>query len=345
MGNSTKYDKLLAKYFAGKLTEEEKNDFNQWRNSSDENQEIVDSAEKVNVSLDLLREMKQYNTEKALTKINARTKQSVPDWKIGILYYWQKVAAILLLPLILLSVYYFFESKDRAIASWQTISTPPGLKSQTQLADGTVVWLNSGSSLRYPSSFSGDERIVELQGEAYFSVVKDKKHPFIVETGKIGIKVLGTEFNVVNYDGEVSAEIVLASGKVELFEIKGSKRKTVTEMVPGQQVIYSKTKNQYSLFDVSAEKYTSWIDGKLIFRDDQMTEVIRRLNRWYNVEIEISDQEIAQYIYTATFQNENIEQILEMLRKTSPIEYTINPTAKNEDGSFGKQKIIIRKRI
>ena len=345
MEKGTGNDKLIDKYLSGYLSKEEEADFENWKNSSYENQQTIELAEKVKVSFELLKEMKQYNADKALAKINSRTVKSLPERKSGILFYWQRIAAILMLPLFLVSVYYYLESKDRSVASWQTITTPPGLKSQTQLADGTIVWLNSGSSLRYPSSFSGKERMVELQGEAYFSVSKNKNHPFIVETGKIGIKVLGTEFNVINYTNETSTEIVLASGKVELFEINGSKRKTVTEMVPGQQVVYSKIKNQYSLIDVSPEKYISWIDGKLIFRDDQMTEVIRRLNRWYNVEIEISDPEIARYIYTATFQNETIEQILEMLRKTSPIEYSMVPASQNHDGSFETQKIILRKRI
>jgi len=346
MKNQYDYDKLLATYFSGNLTGSEKEAIEQWKNDSDENLIIFNNAEKVWKSLDLLQEMRGYNADNALSNINLRIKQTPAIVQRGFLFYWQRIAAVLLLPLLIVGAIYF--SLDRNISNnavvWQTITTPPGVKSQVQLPDGTRVWLNSGSSLRYPSSFSGNSRDVEITGEAFFEVVKDEKHPFIIDLGKIGIEVVGTEFNVINYDREKQTEIILASGKVRLFDKKENIRRIITEMEPGQQAVYLKAGNELSLKYVDTEKYISWINGRLIFKDDPMDEVIRKLDRWFNVEIEMGDPEIAQYIYTATFQNETIEQILNLLKRTSPIEYTIIPGRRFDDASFEKQKIILKKR-
>ena len=146
-----------------------------------------------------------------------------------------------------------------------------------------MVWLNSGTDLSYPSSFSEGTRNVKLLGEAFFDVAKDAKHPFIVNLGKINIEVVGTKFNAVNYEHEGQTEVVLASGKVKLFEKGENNSRLISEMKPGQLAIYLKAGNTISLKNVDIGKYTSWIGGKLIFRDDPMDEVVRKLDRWFNV--------------------------------------------------------------
>jgi ferric-dicitrate binding protein FerR (iron transport regulator) len=339
-------DHLLASYFAGKLTQAEIKAVENWRDASEENRLIFRHAEKVWRSLDLLQEMKQYKTDFALRKVNAKIGQATVKGQKGFLFYWQRVAAILLLPILILGGYYFFRNTgvENNTIVWQTITTPPGVKSQAQLPDGTKVWLNSESKLSYPSSFTRHERNIKLEGEAYFEVAKDKRHPFYVDLEKIGIEVTGTTFNVINYKEERQTEVILTSGKVKLLEQKENKRIGITEMEPGQKAVYGGSADKISLQRIDTEKYVSWIYGRLIFRDDPMTEVIRRLNRWFNVDIEIADPGIAQYIYTATFQEETIEQILNLLKRTSPIQYTIIPAQRLDDGSFGKQKIILNKR-
>jgi ferric-dicitrate binding protein FerR (iron transport regulator) len=199
--------------------------------------------------------------------------------------------------------------------------------------------------LQFPSSFGESDRNVRLTGEAFFDVVKNKRQPFLVDLGKIGIKVLGTRFDVINYDDESQTEVVLESGKVNLFEQKGKKMRVITEIGPGQKAIYKKAENNLAIQNVDTEKYISWINGRLIFRDDPMDEVIRKLDRWFNVDIELADPEISQYVYTATFQHETINQILELFKRTSPVEYQIKEAALKQDGSFSKQKIILKKRI
>jgi len=340
-------DNLLATYFSGKITGEERQAVDEWKEASDENRIIFKNAEKVWQSLNLLQEMRQYNTDQALSKINIKLGQTNRNIQKSFLFYWQRVAAILLLPLLILGGIYFSlnnRTPNDAIV-WQTITTPSGVKSQAQLPDGTMVWLNSGSTLHYPSSFTNKERNVKLSGEAFFEVVKDEQHPFHVNLGKISIEVLGTTFNVINYANEDQTEIILTSGKVRLLGQQKDTKQLIAEMQPGQKAVYLKASNKLSMQKVDTDKYTSWIDGQLIFRDDAMDEVIRRLDRWFNVEIEMADQEIAQYVYTATFKDETIEQILALLRRTAPIEYIIIPGKRLGDESFEKQKIILKKRL
>lgn len=347
MNKQYDFDQLLGTYFSGKLTNAEKQAVDKWKEGSDENRIIFNNAEKVWQSLDLLQEMRSYNTAGALSKVHEKTIQASENIRKGFLFYWQRIAAILLLPILLISGFYLLQelksSGDDIV--WQTITTPPGIKSKAQLPDGTVVWLNSGSSLQYPSSFTRNERAVKLIGEAFFDVAKDEKHPFLVDLGRIGIEVLGTKFNVTNYDQEKRTEVVLTSGKVQLYGMQKNRKQLITEMLPGQHAVYQKSEHAISMLEyVDPEKYTSWIEGRLVFRDDAMNEVVRRLGRWFNVEIEMADPEIGRYVYTATFLDETMEQILELLKKTAPIEYTIIPSKRLNDGSFDKQKIILNKK-
>jgi ferric-dicitrate binding protein FerR (iron transport regulator) len=340
------YDELLTSYFSGTLTGDEERELEEWKEASEENLMVFKNAEKVWQSLNILQEMRGYNVSQALSNVHRKTQKSSDQIQKTFLFYWQRIAAILLLPLFIGGAIYFTKAKQTSGNSvvWQTISTPPGVKSQIQLPDGTLVWLNSGTNLSFPSSFSDGTRNVKLLGEAFFEVAKDEKHPFTVDLGKINIEVVGTKFNAINYEQEGQTEVVLASGKVRLFERYENQRRLISEMEPGQQAIYLNAGNTISLKNVDTGKYTSWIEGKLIFRDDPMDEVVRKLDRWFNVQIEITDPNIGGYIYTATFQNETIEQILSLIKRTSPVEYAIIPGERLKDGSFEKQRIILRKR-
>lgn len=385
---------LLPSFFSGNLSQEEAQIVEDWKNTSEKNRLIFINAENVWKGLELLQEMRTYDTSRALMKVNAaipraqahqgssasgkapaeselyfsqigrsqksgrrgktrdllqqdETPNPIPEHRAkGILFYWQRIAAILLLPVILLSIaYYFFnDTADGDTAAWQTIFTPPGIKSQTQLPDGTKVWLNSDSRLSYPIAFKNDKRQVKLEGEAFFEVVKNTRRPFYVDLGRIGIEVTGTKFNAINYKEEKQTEVILASGKINLLDQQGNQIRVVTAMKPGEKAIFREASGKIAVQNVDTEKYTSWIHGRLIFRDDSMTEVVRRLSRWFNVEIDIADPAIAQYVYTATFGEETIEQILDLFKRTSPIQYAIVPAPRKDDGSFVKQRIILNPR-
>ena len=256
-----------------------------------------------------------------------------------------RIAAVLFLPLLLTTSLYVNERIDAAKGDEQftEICVTHGSKLSTQLPDGTQVWLNSGSILRYPQSFSRRKRQVELLGEAYFDVAHDPSHPFIVNAGDIDLRVLGTRFNVMAYPDEDHVSATLEQGKVSV-ERKNDERKAswLCYLEPGEHAVYKKEKGTISKSLSRTDKYTSWKDGKLIFRNDPLEQVIERLERWYNTEIEIAgDHKLPKTPYTLTIEDESITQVLEYLAVASAITWEVVPSKKLDNGVFTKTRYII----
>jgi transmembrane sensor len=259
-----------------------------------------------------------------------------------------KVAAILILPLLVYAIYLTSRTAktiETKQVVWQTVKTPVGMQTDFLLPDSTHVWLNSGSEIKYPSPFAQDKRQVELTGEAFFDVVKDAAHPFLVKAGKMNIEVKGTKFNVINYPGETLTELVLQSGSVRLFSGNYGDNITVTYIKPGECALLDIKQNKLSVRKVDVVKYIAWKDGELIFKDDQMDEVVRKLNRWFNVDIILRNPELKEYVYTATFRDETLPQILELLKISAPIKYRITARERLNDNSYSKRKIVITRII
>ena len=259
-----------------------------------------------------------------------------------------RVAAVVILPLLVYSIYLTSRTfKTNLLGAkqvvWQTIKTPVGMQTDFLLPDGSHVWLNSGSVFKFPVSFAKDKRQVELSGEAFFDVSKDASHPFLVKAGKMNVEVKGTRFNIINYPDEMLTELILESGSVRLFSGDYEDHKTITLIKPGELASLDNNQNQLSVSNVDVEKYTAWKDGKLIFRDDQMDEVVKKLNRWFNVEIALQSSELKEYVYTATYRDETLPQILELLKISAPIKYNVIERKRLPDNSFSKRKIIITK--
>jgi len=323
---------LFGKILTGNAREDEIIAFRRWFNDSEDNRSAFESYKKlwesgkIEKNYDLIRAK-----ERIEFKINQRL--NIPKRIFNSL---QKVAAILFLPLLILSIYLYssiLQTEDHDLqAIYQTIDCPIGNRSKISLPDGTSVWLNSGSSITLPVSFSEEKtRKVSLSGEAYFNVIKDQKRPFLLSLDEITVRVTGTSFNVSNYKNDKQVEIMLESGKVDLYTGSNRKSDDRTRLLPGQLVTIEKGTDVLSVNEVKAEHYVSWTKGYLIFDDDKMSDVIRKLERWYNIDIEISDQEINDYLYTATIKDETIDQLLELLKYTSSIEYEIERTIGNDD--------------
>jgi ferric-dicitrate binding protein FerR (iron transport regulator) len=338
--------RILPGYFSDEISEEERNLIQAWRDESPEHENEFRELQKMWDAYPLLHDMEQFDAFKALRKVYVRIhKKESRKWVLNL----QRVAAFLAIPLLIWSGY--LTIKKHPISSavpaevvWQTITTPPGVKSHFYLPDSTSIWLNSSSSASYPLTFAGDFRQVKITGEAFLDVKKDQKHPFVVELGKINIKVLGTRFDVIRYEKENQTDIILESGSISLSQGASGNEKTFAELRPGELASFDKAGNNLMIKAVRTDKYTSWIHGKLVFREDPMSEVVTKLNRWFNVQIEVADPEIYSYIYTATFQNESIDEILELLKISVPIRYQIiHP--KKEGEIFKAKRIILRKRI
>lgn len=339
---------LLPGYLTGDLSVEECAIIDKWRNESFENEkrynEFLGSWE----ALQLLQEMEQYNSFEALKKVNEKLSKPRPNEWVLIM---QRIAALFLLPVLIYAGYvttrnFSLKKLQEEQVVMQTITSSQGMVSQFVLADGTKVWLNSGSQLQFPTQFIKEKREVKLIGEAFFEVAKNEKQPFRVNARDLNIDVLGTKFNVINYNDDSQTEVILVEGKVKLAVETGQSKKEYGTMHPGQRSVYKEDMQKIYAEEVDVDKYIAWRDGNLIFRNDNMEDVVKRLSRWFNVEIVINDTEIKSYVYKATFRDENLIQVLNLLKISAPIDYKITGRKVLPNGEYTKQKVyLMRKKI
>ncbi len=260
--------------------------------------------------------------------------------------YLQRIAAILLIPVTVGTIFFMRHRSEGNSASggpvYNEVYAAFGTRSALKLADSTLVWLNSGSSLRYPDRFTGRNREVDLKGEAYFEVKTDPSHPFIVKTSNFIVKATGTKFNVLNYESNSLSEVTLISGKVSVNELTGSnKSNLISNLGPNQHLKYDKQNKTISLRDEDSYKYYAWKDGKLIFRNEPLSDVVKKIGQVFNVDIQLNGPELQGYRYRATFQDESLEEILRLLKMTSPVDYKEIKRTPLPDGSFPKKQVII----
>ncbi|WP_291871130.1 FecR family protein, partial [Maribacter sp.] len=208
--------------------------------------------------------------------------------------------------------------------AYNTLTVPYGKRFQIELSDGTTAHLNAGTSMKYPVKFlNGMERQIFITGEAYFKVAKDSVHPFIVNADKLNVKVLGTEFNVQAYPEDAVSEIVLVEGSVALYE-ETQKLEEKTILKPGYKAKFSKKSNAITTKTVRTDVYTSWINGELVFRNMTFENILKKLERHYNIEILNNNTNLSKTLLNANFGNESIGVILESLKENYGIGYTIS---------------------
>ena len=210
------------------------------------------------------------------------------------------------------------------------------------LPDGTFVWLNHNSSLKYPAMFQENFRTVKLNGEGYFEVVHNSKIPFIVKVGEIEVIARGTTFNIMAYPDEDKIETSLINGHIELQRIASDgKLIPLLKMKPTDLAVFQKFNNEISTRTISDDRYFSWKEGKLVFNKEPIGEVVKKLSRWFNCDIQVKDPELLDLTYTATFVNETLPQVMELIALVSPVSYSISDRKEISSGTFAKRKIIL----
>lgn len=217
------------------------------------------------------------------------------------------------------------DNSDLETVTYNTIKIPYGKKFKLQLSDGTLVHLNSGTTLKYPVKFiAGENRQVFLDGEAFFDVAKDKKHPFIVNADALNIRVLGTHFNVSNYPEDTATDVVLVEGSVGMYrsneEFDAAKN---TILKPGYKGSFNRENAFISTKPVITDIYTSWINGGLTFRNMTFKNIITKLERRYNVTIINKNEKLANEKFNASFSDESIEKVMSYFNDIHGINYTI----------------------
>ncbi|TRZ45185.1 FecR family protein [Robertkochia solimangrovi] len=223
------------------------------------------------------------------------------------------------------STLYYSNSDTTSRVNYNTVHVPYGKKFQLELSDGTHVFLNAGSTFKYPEQFRSDSRMVYLQGEAFFEVKHNERSPFIVEAGKeVFVKVLGTKFNVKAYSDEEVINTVLKEGSVLVDErMHSDEQKNRSLLVPGELASFDKNARTISKEKVNVENHTAWMQGKIIFEDKSFNEALKVLERTYNVKIENKYTDLNEERYVATFNNESIDQILKIFTESRLFTYSI----------------------
>lgn len=252
-----------------------------------------------------------------------------------------RAAAILLLPVLSLLLYTNLSDRDRYSDNLNDleVEAPAGSRIHIELGDGTRIWLNHGSKLKYPHRFEGKNRKVFLTGEAYFEVAHNEKVPFIVGTNCLDVKATGTAFNVSAYPGDENIETTLVEGKIILYKSKTNHE--IKTLSPGECLKFEAQKNTYTLDSEHTEKNTAWKDGMLVFKNERVGDVAKKLARWYNVEVEIANEKVNEFTFTATFMDETLPQVLDLMTLATPVSYKLTLSEKLPDGSFSKQKVSI----
>lgn len=354
------FDKIMiSEEFMTYMNERDEKSTSYWKKFIEEHPELKDDFDKAVILYEALTIHKR-------RKISDEDKTKASDYlllridnyeksKIGktlIRKRWIRVAAaIALFVCLAIPASHYVIDKFGKNLVYNEITVPSGEKSTVRLSDGTVIWLNSESKLKYPSVFKKDSREVILEGEGYFNVANKKGTSFAVVTQDIKVTALGTIFNIKSYPADNIIETTLVEGKVKLQQ--RSEKKTFSEIVlkPNEKAIYRKsekiaevvsgtankedenvrkseskikTKNTISIKQVNTSNIISWKDHLLVFDNETLEEIAVKMSRWYKTEVIIYDNELKKHRFTGKFiHNETYLQVLEAINLTTPIVYDI----------------------
>jgi transmembrane sensor len=337
-------DQLILQELNGENSVENSRYLAEWRKASPKNQRIFDELEKFWNS----QSGKSAEVDEAWAKMEAilgNTSDFSPlktPPKITHLYYqhhenpeslaaWKIAAAVILLVISSAFGYYFViqgqKSAKNQLAQVEMIekTTKLGEKLTLKLADGTIVKMNSGSTLRFPKEFGPHERKIEFEGEGFFEVEKDAKRPFIITINKIQTKVLGTSFNIKAYSGEPNAQISLVTGKLAVnLEENNETGQSKIILSPGEEATYSKENQGLIKRNFNQEKTLAWKNKTIYFENADIKEIAKTLERWYGVTVIINRPENIEADIYGKFVDKSLEKVLEGLSLSAKFQFTIH---------------------
>ncbi len=316
----------IAAYLAGELSENEKQQVDNWVNASLENKQdfrrwqVLWQGSRQNIALF------EPDVEKAWQKVNpghiVPLQPAEPVAKpANVFYRLTRIAAILLITFGLgFTAIQAVHKFSKPSLSWVEKVTPSKVKTALTLPDGTIVWLNGNSKLRYPKKFSEDTREVYLEGEAFFDVHKNPRKPFLIHTGQTVTQVLGTSFNVRGYPNDSMVELAVVTGKVA-FSFKSQSKMDSVVLQPQYKAVYVKGEDHIQVFASGDENFLAWKTGKLVFTNTPLRTTLQSLQNYYGVSFTTTDSTLLNCQFTGTFTNASLQDILDVFAFGRDISY------------------------
>lgn len=323
------WDKIAGKLH-GELSADEEIEFNQL---TSENSHLIEFEKARKIKEDLTRAGAVSDDRKieSWNKVN----KSIRSYQLRWIRVALKYAAIVVVAFVAGNLIRSNPSVDKTL-HFSEIHVPFGQMSQLTLSDGTIVWLNSGTTFRYPDRFGDKFRSVTLTGEAFFKVAKIPDKPFSINSTDLQVQVLGTSFNFSAYQEDSYSSVTLVEGKVNIQDNRG---KNIAQLLPGQMATKEKNSNTLNIREVKTASYSAWTDGKIYFDDERLDQIAYKLERWFNVEISFADERLKSKRFTGTIlKNKPVNQIMQALELLSPIKF------QHQIRAGGKDKITIYKR-
>ena len=348
---------IITKVLSGEASETEKKTLLNWFHENEANLRNFAQMESIWNALEILNSSAEINVEESYRRLKQNIDAGYPvksdeRRKLPLSDYFVRIAAILVVVILLpFSLHHFFSGKNGKSVRNFEMTTPMGSRSLVTLPDGTTIWLNADSRLTYPERFEGKTREVYLEGEGYFKVAKDRKHPFIVKTSGINIRVFGTTFNVKSYPSENIIQTTLIEGSVVIEDnTKGVGNANTIELKPNQRATFMRRSGTFSEpvdvkpdepgqkskqvsvleknikvdKDINTVAITSWKDNSLYFDNEMFQSIAVKLERRFGVTISFTDREIENFRFSGRFDQISIEEALSALQYASEFKYTID---------------------
>jgi len=307
---------VIANVLDDTATNREREVFNNWVSNNEGASKVYHILTHMSYETDLSGQ--DASREKILKSIQQKIEFVKQRKKVR---FWQYAAASLIL-FILAGTWLFMGLITNKTAPLISTSTPRGVKTEILLPDSTHVTLNSGSTLSYPAKFSGKTREVLLSGEGYFEVEHNQRHPFIISTGGIKIKVLGTHFNVRNYNEESILSTTLLEGSISILTGNPSSGNKSMVMKPNEQYILNKSSGKSSLMKVDGSLYANWRQGQLYFEGKTFQFITNELQRIYNVNILIQEDTLKKEVFSGIFNaTDEISHVLDLMKRHHDFNY------------------------
>jgi len=316
-------DLIIASYLSGETSQTEKEELFRWIDESPANKRFFEENQRIWEKSTSYFPASEIVADREKIKDQIIQQLSKPGKRVGLSFWIYRVAAILALPVMLGIGWYLGSGRSGSETAMCEVTAPKGQISKCILADGTQIWLNAGTTIKYDPSLKGNFREVKLDGEAYFKVSKNEHKPFLITTKYASIKVLGTIFNLKAYSGDNKVETTLEEGSVE-FSLNESSAKPV-ELKPGEQIVFNSSENKLTRSKVETYLHTAWKDGKFVFKDADLKTIIAELERLYDVRIHLQNDSLMQLHFRGMFEyDQNIFSALETLERTTNMKYRMD---------------------